>query len=560
MAARRFLHSFLVVFALINEFICQFPEGHLKPLGSHIPPDQVDEVMMDNMVNPKDFMEKYVLPRKPLVFRGNVKEWPAFHKWTDDYLKENYGKLELRMEGRKEKQSSIPQGDICLGRDSMKNFINTYHNSDVNKYVVSELPAPLYKYVKIPPPMGCGDLSTNFVEVDMWINSGGARSILHKDSFNTINCVVNGSKEWKLVEFKYNDLIYQAWEGPQEAGYGGYSLINPEKVDFEKFPKIAEIPKWLYTHVKAGDCLYLPSQMWHVVHSHGDQNIAVALLFNQFHETKPEDVNYADCADKPNAIPLDQVEPDWKYAGFGRMSMGNAEFPMYWEQIEGFFNTKTNTLSKKAIYKVSLSVLNGFQNAKKIAKLRTNAIFEKLSKLNPGGAVTFEMVKNLPKDEIREMINEYMEPPVASNSCDHEYFHLSSDLVTEIVERLAESNDGVVFKKDFIESYLQSGGHIKIAEEMWNKYGGDKESVQLEGSEENLEKALEKFEFFKSEEDGEEDEEKLSDRNDVIGGFKSEERRMKPDFKDDESATDKTSTEKETPTSEKKQEQAKEEL
>lgn len=52
----------------------------------------------------------------------------------------------------------------------------------------------------------------------MWINSGGARSILHKDSFNTINCVVNGSKEWKLVEFKYNDLIYQAWEGPQEAG------------------------------------------------------------------------------------------------------------------------------------------------------------------------------------------------------------------------------------------------------------------------------------------------------------------------------------------------------
>lgn len=90
-------------------------------------------------------------------------------------------------------------------------------------------------------------------------------------------------------------------------GYGGYSLINPEKVDFEKFPKIAEIPKWLYTHVKAGDCLYLPSQMWHVVHSHGDQNIAVALLFNQFHETKPEDVNYADCADKPNAIPLDQV-------------------------------------------------------------------------------------------------------------------------------------------------------------------------------------------------------------------------------------------------------------
>ena len=65
---------------------------------------------------------------------------------------------------------------------------------------------------------GCGELRTRFTEINLWINSGGAQSVLHKDSPNTINCVVNGSKEWKLFEFKYNDLIYQAWEGPQEAG------------------------------------------------------------------------------------------------------------------------------------------------------------------------------------------------------------------------------------------------------------------------------------------------------------------------------------------------------
>ena len=65
---------------------------------------------------------------------------------------------------------------------------------------------------------GCGELKQRFTEINLWINSGGAKSILHKDSPNTFNCVVNGTKTWKLVEFKYNDLIYQAWEGPQQAG------------------------------------------------------------------------------------------------------------------------------------------------------------------------------------------------------------------------------------------------------------------------------------------------------------------------------------------------------
>ena len=123
-------------------------------LGSHIPASDVDEVSVESMLTPKQFMGRYVLPRKPLVFRGVVKQWPAYKKWTDTYLRENYPNLELRLEGRKEKRAPTPQGDIALGRDSLKNFIDTYHEAGVNKYVVSELPTPLYKYVNIPNPLG----------------------------------------------------------------------------------------------------------------------------------------------------------------------------------------------------------------------------------------------------------------------------------------------------------------------------------------------------------------------------------------------------------------------
>ena len=91
-------------------------------------------------------------------------------------------------------------------------------------------------------------------------------------------------------------------------GYGGHSLINPEKVDLIKFPNILKIPQWFYANIQAGDCLYLPTQMWHVVHSHGDQNVAVAFLLSQFRDETVKNLNLENCADaKMDPVSLDQV-------------------------------------------------------------------------------------------------------------------------------------------------------------------------------------------------------------------------------------------------------------
>lgn len=39
--------------------------------------------------------------------------------------------------------------------------------------------------------------------------------------------------------------------------YGGFTLINVNKVDLKRFPKMKEVP-WYYANVTAGDCLFLP--------------------------------------------------------------------------------------------------------------------------------------------------------------------------------------------------------------------------------------------------------------------------------------------------------------
>lgn len=58
----------------------------------------------------------------------------------------------------------------------------------------------------------CGLLKDRLVEVDLWMSGGGIKSIFYKDVYNVINCLYNGIKEWKLIEYKYEDKIYKVWE------------------------------------------------------------------------------------------------------------------------------------------------------------------------------------------------------------------------------------------------------------------------------------------------------------------------------------------------------------
>ena len=95
-----------VVVVVVNILASELPVWHLKPLGSHITPDKVDESFADNLISPAEFGEKYVLPRKPIVLRGVVNSWPVTKLWTDEYLKEHYGEMEMRIEGKKEKSIS----------------------------------------------------------------------------------------------------------------------------------------------------------------------------------------------------------------------------------------------------------------------------------------------------------------------------------------------------------------------------------------------------------------------------------------------------------------------
>ncbi len=145
----------------------------------------------------------YLRQKTPFVLHNVTNHWPAFSRWTDEYLGREYGHLSVTMEGKREDQ----------GVDKVKATIGTYFKSlQSKKYIVSELPQPMYKDVGVPYCLRCGAQHDFMAEVDLWVSEGGTSSVLHKDPYNQMNCLVKGSKVWTLIDPVHIRKIPMAWE------------------------------------------------------------------------------------------------------------------------------------------------------------------------------------------------------------------------------------------------------------------------------------------------------------------------------------------------------------
>ncbi|XP_062515381.1 uncharacterized protein LOC134190860 [Corticium candelabrum] len=289
--------------------------GHLRPLGFHRPPlSHVDE--FDYVISPREFWEKYASKGEPVVFRGAANHSAGFSRWTNEYLVENYGDLELKLEAKKEKGGDLPIGDAGMARDTLRHFISRYERDDA--YVVSQLPQPMYHEVSALPCLMCGSFRKRLLEVNYWMSSGGTKSILHRDADNAINCLFAGRKDWILIDRQYTHLV--PLTSGQTGSFSAFALLDIEKINLKKYPDFANVP-WRYANLTAGDCLFLPYSYLHQVTSY-ERNIAVSLLFARFTEFE-EDENCSE--DKLVFTPLSDLHITWSYPGHGEMSMGNLD-------------------------------------------------------------------------------------------------------------------------------------------------------------------------------------------------------------------------------------------
>ncbi|XP_065060405.1 bifunctional peptidase and arginyl-hydroxylase JMJD5-like isoform X2 [Rhopilema esculentum] len=281
-------YTLLSLYLLLGTgFLCNAAlKGHLERLGLQRTPEGHVDILTE-LPSPVEFFEKYVTPGRPAVFKGAAKKMPAFKKWDDEYLRTNFADLKFDVEeGKKENRS------LRTFVFTMKEFVDKYKTEDV--YMVHSIQKEMRGDVTLLPTLTCGGYVNLLQDIVMWFSSGGTKSVLHADNVDNINCLFSGEKELYMVDKNHQEHI------DIDEPNGGYSKVNPDAVDLDKYPGIASAP-WWEAKMEAGDCLFIPLSWFHQVRSY-NRNIAVNVWF-----THPLKINESDCDGKDwkdNYIPL----------------------------------------------------------------------------------------------------------------------------------------------------------------------------------------------------------------------------------------------------------------
>lgn len=443
----------------------EVPTGHLKPLGSHKPPSVIlDEFTEEKAPNPMEFYENYVKPSKAAIFRQAMIKSDAFNLWTDEYVREKYGDLEVRLESKWEKHFMTPVGEKYLGRDTLRHFIDHYHDDDSMTYVVSDLPSQMYHDMGVLPSFGsCGEMSRHIAEINLWWSGGGGRSVLHKDAYNQLNCLLNGTKHWKLVENKYEKDIYKHPEPENEVG--GFSDIDPRAVDLIKHPNVMKI-EWSNFTIHAGDCLFLPKSYYHQVDSYDTHNLAVSVLFGRFDDR--DSLDFSDCTentDYKTMHRLSEYEVQWMWNGTGTMVMGSSDLEDEYRrallELAEEYAQNGKKLTQDAVEEMLLKIFE---------EMSFNGDIHKAFRAIDGdndGSVTVEEVKSLKTYQLREFATE-MERYEPSNNYEFEYSILTFEVVFDLLKRLLIRNE-ILDRDGWIKEYKNLGGTETFGNEVYDR-------------------------------------------------------------------------------------------
>ncbi|KAH3712264.1 uncharacterized protein LOC127856831 [Dreissena polymorpha] len=238
------------------------PEGHLRPLGWQRKPEGKVREEKDAL-SPSTFYIRYVKTGRPAVMRGVLKEAAVTEKWEEDtYLKEKYGMLNMTITVKKEVMNRDPH--TTKRRMLFRKFLMDYKYE--NWYLTSTVHEVMRKELPLPDVLSCGTYRDRLTEAEVWMSSGGTASLLHSHGDHNVHCVLDGRKDFILIEDQYQSVFN--FEPTYPNSGSGHSPMDMDMINAYKNPKIAETP-WVWSTLWQGDCIFVPAGYLHQVRAFG---------------------------------------------------------------------------------------------------------------------------------------------------------------------------------------------------------------------------------------------------------------------------------------------------
>eukprot|EP00794_Sanderia_malayensis_P012097 gene12097-13347_t len=368
------------------------PLGHLKPYGWQSAPEKPVKEYSEPLPA-EEFWNKHVKDHIPLVFRQAIKKSPAIKEWTDEYLAKKYGDLDVLVELKKENRTK------SSGRMRIQDFIKIYKKEEV--YIVTMLPSEMMPDIQAVPSVLCGTFKNYTHESNLWVSNGGTRSVIHYDADHNLHCMIAGRKDFMMIKNKYSEKLYF---GPKPKGVGsGFSSLDPDKVDMNKYPNHAKVP-WTWATLYPGDCIFIPSVYIHQVRSY-DRSIAVTTLFTA---DLNESFQGNDCTPElmKEYHSMSEIDFRWTYKkGDPTIDMGFMNDKLVRKNMQDAIKSKDKFKNKdgRLYWKHFIRFGLDFPHMK-IARNVTKAkmVFDKLS--GEKGYIDMEMANSFPRDDIKQVV------------------------------------------------------------------------------------------------------------------------------------------------------------
>ncbi|WP_100076193.1 cupin-like domain-containing protein [Chryseobacterium camelliae] len=219
----------------------------LKPI------DVVDDITQE------EFIRKYLKPRKPVVIKNMAKKWPAYQKWTMDYMKQVVGDVEVPLYDSSKADPSAP-----INASAAKMKFGDY--IDLIQREPTDLRIFLFDPIKYAPKLledyiSPKELMGGFLDKypNMFFGGKGSVTFLHFDidMAHIFHTHFNGRKHILLFDYKWRERLYQI-------PYATYALedYDIEHPDFTKFPALDGV-EGIECFLEHGDTLFMPTGWWH---------------------------------------------------------------------------------------------------------------------------------------------------------------------------------------------------------------------------------------------------------------------------------------------------------
>lgn len=221
-----------------------------------------------------EFFARHWSTHTPAIFTDLVPTWPAFNNWTPQWLRENYGHVEIEAEvGRHGDPDCDIRYDLHRVTTTMAAYVDRMlaagETNDVylianNRNLARPGLRPLLDDVTFPP--GYIDRARLPRGSALWLGPAGTVTALHHDTSNILFCQVHGRKRVRLVAPDEPALLRHT--------RGVYSRLDPERPD----------PEWRSTQIHdltlaPGEALFIPAGWWHHVRA---LDVSISLAVNAF--------------------------------------------------------------------------------------------------------------------------------------------------------------------------------------------------------------------------------------------------------------------------------------